>query len=339
MPSCGSQCVLCDLPVNFDTYKGCSHGCRYCFTQRKRNNDIIKTGETHNALRNFINGKRNELTKWVDWDIPIHFGGLSDPFQPCEKERRNTYKSLEVFAETQYPVVISTKGRLCVDDEYLKLLSECNVVMQVSMVCDEYDAMEKGCPSFAERLRIVETLSKSVQRVNIRVQPYMCEVYQSVKRKIKDFANVGAYGAIFEGMKFFKKKHGLIKLGADYVYPASALRKDFIGLREECHANGLKFYSGENRLRTMGDSMTCCGVDGVDGFRPNSFNLCNIVNSNVTEPTDGQKADKSGGCFMGIHQSVVGTRFAKENSFADNMLYEYKTNRRHYDAMFGIIDQ
>ena len=35
---CGSQIILCNLPVRFDTYRGCSHGCRYCFAQKK--NDI-----------------------------------------------------------------------------------------------------------------------------------------------------------------------------------------------------------------------------------------------------------------------------------------------------------
>mgnify|MGYP000794743264 CR=1 FL=1 len=37
---CGSQIILCNLPVRFDTYRGCSHGCRYCFAQKK--NDIIR---------------------------------------------------------------------------------------------------------------------------------------------------------------------------------------------------------------------------------------------------------------------------------------------------------
>lgn len=36
MPEYGSQIVLCDLPIRFDTYKGCSHNCKYCFVQRKK---------------------------------------------------------------------------------------------------------------------------------------------------------------------------------------------------------------------------------------------------------------------------------------------------------------
>ena len=45
MPNCGSQCWLCDLPIRFDTYKGCSHACRYCFANAKRDLTDIKPFE------------------------------------------------------------------------------------------------------------------------------------------------------------------------------------------------------------------------------------------------------------------------------------------------------
>ena len=45
MPRCGSQILLCDVPVRFDTYRGCSHGCTYCFTARKVKLSDIKPGE------------------------------------------------------------------------------------------------------------------------------------------------------------------------------------------------------------------------------------------------------------------------------------------------------
>ena len=83
MPKCGSQVVLCDLPVRFDTYKGCSHGCVYCFAQKKANMSDIKPYESVFVLKNFIEGKRGRDTSWCDWDIPLHWGGMSDPFQPC----------------------------------------------------------------------------------------------------------------------------------------------------------------------------------------------------------------------------------------------------------------
>lgn len=72
---CGSQVILCNLPVRFDTYKGCSHGCKYCFAQKKRNIAKIMRDETVEALRTFIEGKRSKETAWCDWNIPIHWGG------------------------------------------------------------------------------------------------------------------------------------------------------------------------------------------------------------------------------------------------------------------------
>ncbi|MFW5721499.1 MAG: radical SAM protein, partial [Bacteroidota bacterium] len=63
MPSCGSQIILCDVPIRYDTYKGCSHGCKYCFVTRKYDIADIKFGEGVEALQNFISGKRSKETK------------------------------------------------------------------------------------------------------------------------------------------------------------------------------------------------------------------------------------------------------------------------------------
>ena len=109
---CGSQIVLCNLPIRFDTYVGCSHGCRYCFVQKKNGQlEAVKKGDTVESLKAFVQGKRSGETAWCDWNIPIHWGGMSDPFQPIEKNIRASYECLKLLAETKYPFVVSTKGR------------------------------------------------------------------------------------------------------------------------------------------------------------------------------------------------------------------------------------
>lgn len=75
---CGSQIVLCNLPIRFDTYVGCSHGCRYCFVQKKNGQlEAVKKGDTVESLKAFVQGKRSGETAWCDWNIPIHWGGMS----------------------------------------------------------------------------------------------------------------------------------------------------------------------------------------------------------------------------------------------------------------------
>ena len=335
MPSCGTQCYLCDVPIRFDTYKGCTHACKYCFV--KKNNDItkIKNGEGVESLKNFINGKRNLETNWADWDIPLHWGGMSDPFQPVEKARRRSLECLKVFAETQYPFLVSTKGRLVADDEYLDLLSKCNCAVQISMLCSGYDKIEPGCPTFEERLVMLEKVSKRVKRTIVRMQPYLHEFYKDIKANIPRIADAGAYGIVVEGMKFFGKKvKGTVRVGGDFCYPVEVLRADFEGLKNEAHKHGLKFFVGENRLRSMGDDLCCCGVG--DMFKVNTFNLNHLLNGDKTEPTAGQMKQGTAECFSSLKQETAFRKYIQKQNFAEYMVKFYEENKKTVDETMGL---
>lgn len=336
MPSCGSQCYLCDLPVRFDTYDGCSHGCEYCFAKKFKDISLIKNKETAKSLQSFIDGKRGKDTNWCDWNIPIHWGGLSDPFQPCEKLRGISLECLKVFAKTQYPFVVSTKGELVIEPEYLKLLSQCNCVVQISMVCSSYDKLELGCPDYNRRLEILSILSKNVKRTIVRVQPYMHEVFQEVYDNLEKIKKAGAYGVIIEGMKYRGKKTGLVKVGGDFTYPYELIKEDFLKLKQRAHELGLKIYAGENRIRKYGDSLTCCGIDDLDEFKPNIFNLNHLLNNDKTTPTNKQKEKCTGNCFRAMEASTVKGNIVDANSFAYNMLNFYKTKKKNIDEVMGV---
>lgn len=336
MPSCGSQCYLCDLPIRFDTYYGCSHGCKYCFSRKFNDISKIKKLENETQLKNFIKGKRGVDTNWCDWNIPLHWGGLSDPFQPCEKIHRISFNCLKIFSETQYPFVVSTKGKLIAEEEYLDLLSKCNCVIQISMVCSKYDILEPGTPTYDERLEIVKKISSKVKRVIIRVQPYMHEVFEDVLNNLEKVKEAGAYGVIIEGMKFKRKKTGLIKIGGDFTYPYEVIKNDFLRLRQRAHELGLKIYSGENRLRIFGDNLTCCGIDGLEGFEPNKFNLNHILNGERTKPTEQMKKKCTGGCFKTLNPTTIYTRKVMKQSFSYTMLEYYKENKKNVDNIMGV---
>jgi DNA repair photolyase len=336
MPSCGSQCYLCDLPIRFDTYKGCSHACRYCFANVGRDLTDIQPYEGVKALKSFISGPRNSETKFCDWDIPLHWGGLSDPFQPCEKVHRMSYKALQIFKETQYPFIVSTKGKLVAEKEYLELLKECNCVVQISMVCSKYDRIEKGCPTFEERLEILEKVSKNVKRTIVRVQPYMHEVFKDVYNNLEKFKEAGAHGVIIEGMKFKKTKKGLVKVGGDCTYPYEVIKNDFLQLKKRAHELGLKIYAGENRIRKLGDSLTCCGIDGLDGFIPNKYNLNHMLNGDAQQPTDCMRISGTGTPFRSLVQNTIKGRWYTEHSFEEGMNEYYKTNKKNIHIILGV---
>lgn len=315
MPRCGSQITICDLPIRFDTYKGCSHICRYCFVQLKYDITNIERGEGPKSLRRFIDGQRNGETKWCDWNIPIHWGGISDPFQPVERKHRLSYEALKVFAETGYPFVVSTKAVLLAEPEYLELLKQCNCVVQVSLVSPKYDKLEIGAPGYAQRLDMIRTIAPHVKRVIVRVQPYMTDLLRDVLMALPTYKTAGVYGLTIEGMKYKRKIAGLVKVGGDYCYPVSVLKKHFEYIKAECHHNGLAFYSAENRLRKLGDSLCCCGVDGVEGFKANTYNLNHyLFDRDQFVPTVKMLEDGTSMCMKAISQDTVGNNAFKKLS-------------------------
>lgn len=336
---CGSQIVLCNLPVRFDTYVGCSHGCRYCFVQKKNGALAeVKKGDDAKSLKSFIEGKRTGECAPFDWNIPIHWGGMSDPFQPIEKRERRSLECLKLLAETQYPFVVSTKGKLICAPEYLELLEKCNCVVQISMVCSKYDKLELGAPTWEERLEMLRILSPRVKRTIVRIQPYMHEVLLDVLANIPRIKEAGAYGIVVEGMKFSKKKPGLVRIGGDSCYPIDLLRTDFEQIKATAHRHGLAFYCGENRLRSMGDDMTCCGTAGLEGFRPNTYNICMMINGKNPQPTERMKQIGTADAFKTLNQSAGSTQIISKQSLAGMMQRELSEKTEYYKLIFGKSD-
>ena len=324
MPQQGSQITHCNLPIRFDTYEGCSHACSYCFVKRK-NTLAVRNGENIEALRKWVSGERPKGFEWCDWDIPIHWGGMSDPFQPAELERKNSLAALEVFAETQYPFVVSTKSSLIAQEPYLSLIKKCNCVVQFSAMCPDYDNFERGASTFEQRLQAASVISP-FKRVIIRLQPYVPQVFRQVQQSLKKFADAGVYGVTIEGMKYLVKKPGTVRCGGDFVYPEDLLLAQFQELRNHAHALGLKFYCAENRLRYLGDDLCCCGIDGM-GWRDNKANLNSFLYDKknfIFSPA--QCVPGTARPFNAIHQNSVYQRWAKTGTYKDAMLLETESN-------------
>lgn len=336
MISCGIQCLVCDYPIHLDTYSGCSHACRYCFANEKKSIVNIKPLNNASSLRSFIEGNRTLETNWCDWDIPIHWGANSDPFQVCENEHKRTLECLEIFAETKYPFIVSTKNPVIATKEpYLSLLEQCECVFQISMACNSYDKLETGAPSYEKRLIAAKILSKRVKRLIIRVQPYFADKFKEILAEIPRYAETGAYGIICEGYATKKKQKGLIKDGK-YCFPLEVLAPQFKAIREKCHEHGLRFFCGEDRLRFLGDSLTCCGTEGLENFKPNTYNIEHLAHG-ICEPTKQMQTIGTTRPYRSRMQSQAWELHIKDKSFEDMMheigddyVYWYRELRRKY---------
>jgi len=127
----------------------------------------------------------------------------------------------------------------------------------------------------------------------------------------------------------------MIRIGGDCCYPKKVLEQDFVRLRQEAHHHGMRFFSGENRLRAMGDDMCCCGIEGLPGFKGNDYNLCMILNGKAPDPTETMKKTGTGGCFKSLRQSAGTGRRINRQSFYGLMQEELATKPDYYRKIFG----
>jgi DNA repair photolyase len=276
-----STVVRCDCPVRFDTRRGmCQFNCSYC--SEGLNNRQLKDFESHKALEQFILGKRNDTTSWIDndWKIPVHFGVLSEPFPYQDNQKRRSFKALLVLAQHYYPVIITTKSTLLNDnDDYNFVLSQTNSVLQVSMFCQSFSKdYEPQSPSFHNRLRMLYPLSRKVRRLIVRCQPYMIDYHNELLKMIKYYKSFGVYGVLVGGMVFATRQHNAnYRVGNGWCYDSGVLYPYLQEIRDACHSNGLVFLTNEMEADVLTDSKTCCGCADLFDINKSNLNYMPIV--------------------------------------------------------------
>ncbi|NCU32492.1 MAG: radical SAM protein [Candidatus Moranbacteria bacterium] len=319
-----SNILICDMPLRFDTYKGCSHACNYCFVKLKTDISKISNDKSAQSLLNFINKRRRGevVVKIFDYDIPIHWGGVSDPFQPIEKERKTSLQCLKVFRETKYPFVISTKNALLATDEYLDVLKDCNCAVQYSAICSKYDSVEPGASTFLERVEAMKKIASKGIRVIVRAQPLLPASSRDLINNIPLFKEAGVYGIIVEFMKYKTKKLNTVKVRGDHCFEYKVIKPIFDEIKQKANSQGIKVFAGENRLRQYGDGLNCCGVG--DLWDTHKLNLNHILFDNEKIQLSKSIFNKYGGNYD--RGFVVGGQITKNIRFTATISYANTIN-------------
>ncbi|MFK4004233.1 PA0069 family radical SAM protein [Qipengyuania sp. NPDC077563] len=116
--------IFFDRSIN--AYRGCEHGCVYCFARPTHAYHDLSPGldfETQLfAKPNAAELLRATLAKPKYRPRPIAMGTNTDPYQPIERQYRITRDVLEVCLDARHPVTITTKSDRVLDD--LDLLAE-----------------------------------------------------------------------------------------------------------------------------------------------------------------------------------------------------------------------
>jgi DNA repair photolyase len=161
-------------------YRGCTHGCHYCFARRYQTQFELGPDDEFSSLIfvkvNFADVLRRELDKpsWARELVAL--GTATDPYQPIEGHYKLTRRSLEALVAGRTPVGIVTKGPMVVRDAdllaELSRVASCTVCLSVPTVDeDAWRALEPGTAHPLQRLRAVRTLRKAGINAGVLMAP------------------------------------------------------------------------------------------------------------------------------------------------------------------------
>ncbi len=174
------QSELVGFDWTLNPYRGCAHGCIYCYARTYHEYLGYSCGidfETKlMAKYDAANMLRRELAHPRWQAATIIMSGITDCWQPIEAELQISRQCLAVLAECRQPVSIITKSKLLLRDlDYLIELHrhQCLAVTVTITTLDNRFASlsEPRASSPRDRLELVAALSKAGLPVNVNIAP------------------------------------------------------------------------------------------------------------------------------------------------------------------------
>ena len=296
-----SQFFFCGLPFRLDMSSGCSIGCAYCFAASRGGNatGVRKVLDPDWLARKLTGARQHNSTpcdiaeEFLRRRIPVHFGGLSDPFSD-EETSGLAVRALDSLAALDYPTVVSTKNvvRLLQPDVLPVLKRMRNLAIQVSFSTLDpglASLLEPGAPSPAARLIACKLLSDTGVPMIARLQPLLPSLAAvTANETIPQLAACGFRHITIECLKvplertarapmsalpspvsrdiaLFETGNRL-RIGREWLLPTEQRWDILQPLIVAIHSENLTYGAADYGLLHLGDTDMCCGISTLAGF-------------------------------------------------------------------------
>jgi len=198
-----------DIPFDrsINPYRGCEHGCIYCFARPTHAYLGLSPGlDFETKLFYKPDGAAllaEELRHKNYRPAPIAIGTNTDPYQPIERQQKIMRQLLEVLFDHRHPVSIVTKSNLILRDlDILEALAKRNLV-SVTISVTTLDRslarnLEPRAPTPARRIDAIEKLSQAGIPTGVLAAPMIPALNDwELERILEATANAGATNASF----------------------------------------------------------------------------------------------------------------------------------------------
>jgi DNA repair photolyase len=217
--------------ASVNPYRGCEHGCIYCYARPTHEYLGLSAGLDFES-KIFVKLEapellRRELSAPAWQPQPLAFSGVTDCYQPIERQLQLTRRCLEVLCDFRNPVVVVTKNRLVARDRDLLGVLAGHQAAAVFLSVTTLDGalarrLEPRATAPPGRLEAIHLLAEAGIPVGVLVAPLIPGLTEHEIPAILEAA--AAAGARFAGYTLLRLPHGLPTLFSDWLerhYPES----------------------------------------------------------------------------------------------------------------------
>ncbi|SAK82612.1 radical SAM domain-containing protein [Caballeronia fortuita] len=198
-----------DIPfsVSLNPYRGCEHGCIYCFARPTHSYLGLSPGlDFESRIYAKINAPElleRELAKPNYEPEPIALGVNTDAYQPVERDLQLTRRVVQVLHDCGHPFAAITKSSLIERDiDLLAPMAERGQMMAAITVttldADIARTLEPRAATPSRRLRTIRTLAEAGIPVGVSIAPVIPFVTEpDMERVLEACAEAGATSASY----------------------------------------------------------------------------------------------------------------------------------------------
>ncbi len=225
-----------DIPfdVSLNPYRGCEHGCVYCFARPSHSYLGLSPGlDFESRIFAKVNAPEllvRELARPSYVPEPIALGVNTDAYQPCERELRLTRRVLEVLHECEHPVALITKSSLIERDIDLLAPMAAKRLAAAAVTITTLDpaiarTLEPRATAPARRLRTIRTLAEAGIPVGVSIAPVIPFVTEpDLERVLEAAVEAGARSASYIVLRLPWEVNPLFRQWLEAHFPERAQR-------------------------------------------------------------------------------------------------------------------
>lgn len=230
---CGNDSPDIYFEHSVNPYRGCEHGCIYCYARPTHSYLQFSPGldfETQIiAKHNIAEVLRSELARPGHVPRLLNIGSATDCYQPVERTLRLTRGVIEVLRDARHPFSLITKSSGVERDLDLLAPLAAQRLTAVYVTITTLDAalarrMEPRAAAPHRRLRTIRTLAEAGVPVGVSVAPQIPFITEDMEQVLEAAHEAGARSAFYTVIRLPWELDALFRQWLELHYPDRAAR-------------------------------------------------------------------------------------------------------------------